>query len=247
MFNYEEIAVSMLPRRVDKVLDFGCGNGLFCKALKKMAKKVYGCDLDAELLEKARKSVKGVSFEVAQSDGKTQYKKDFFDCVYMMGVLEHVKDEKATLSEIWRVTKPGGSLCIYGINKGLFGFLDAGNIKFRFPRIHKFLYLALFGIEKYEKEFVRKRARGMQGDFTLGKKWHTHYSINDLNILLDGRFKIIRTFHFGLFVPFLLPLQFIFDIIFSKGSDVVKKLVRLDQKISNPRLSYLFIVQCQKC
>ncbi|KKQ97036.1 MAG: ubiquinone/menaquinone biosynthesis methyltransferase [Candidatus Woesebacteria bacterium GW2011_GWB1_39_12] len=246
MFNYEEITLSMLPKKVERVLDFGCGDGLFCKELKKKAEVVYGCDLDSALLEKAKKSVKGVNFEIARSDGKTPYKKDFFDCVLMMGVLEHVADEKITLSEIWRVMKPGGSLYIYGINKGMFGFFDAGNMKFRFPRLHKFLYSVLLGSKKYEKEFISKNARGMEGDFTLGKKWHTHYSVDDLRDLLGSKFKIIRIVHFGFFVPFLLPLQFVFDIIPPRRSGMIKKLVRLDQKISNSKFSYLFVVQCQK-
>ena len=44
-----------------------------------------------------------------------------FDCVVMMGVLEHVLDERKTLEDSQGFEK-GGAVYIYGLNKGLFGF-----------------------------------------------------------------------------------------------------------------------------
>ena len=91
------------------------------------------------------------NMQLSPSSGELPYKSNFFDCVVMMGVLEHVLDERKTLAEIHRVLRKGGAVYIYGLNKGLFGFLDTGNIKFRFPKLHKFLYKYFYNESMYKK------------------------------------------------------------------------------------------------
>lgn len=243
---YETVTLSLMAKKYDRVLDFGCGDGSFCKKLKSRAKEVYGCEIDRELIKKAKRTVKGVKFNLIEPKDKTPYTNNFFDCVFMMGVLEHVVDEKETLREVRRILKPGGSLFIFGINKNLLGFLDAGNLKFLFPSIHKFLYTFLLRKETYQKEFVEKRKEEMFGDITLGKKWHSHYSTKDLIKLFDGKFRIQVVRHFGLLIPILLPLKYIYDFNFKKTNRFLERLIYLDQKMMTPIHAYLFVVKCIK-
>jgi len=243
---YETVTFSLVPKDCGRVLDFGCGDGSFCKKLTKRANEIYGCDIDRGLIGKAKRTVKGVKFNLLGPKDKTPYKNNYFDCVFMMGVLEHVVDEKETLREVERILKPNGSLFIFGINKNSFGFLDAGNLKFVFPRIHKFLYTFLLRKDIYQREFIKKRKEGMFGDITLGKKWHSHYSTKDLTQLFDGKFRIQVVRHFGLFIPILLPLKYIYDFKFKKINRFLEKLIYLDQKIISPLHSYLFVVKCVK-
>ncbi len=246
MKHYEAVALSLAPKGCRRVLDFGCGDGSFCKKLTKRASEVYGCDTDRKLIGKAKKTVGNVTFSLVKPRDKTPYRNNFFDCVFMMGVLEHVDDEKGTLSEIWRILKPNGSLLVFGINKCPFGIFDAGNIKFRFPHLHKFLYSFLVSKKRYREEFVNKKQNGMFGDFSLGKKWHSHYSTKDLERLFKGKFKIQELVHFGLFVPILLPLKFVYDLKFKRTNRILEKIIRFDHQIRISNFSYLFVVRSNK-
>lgn len=243
---YETVTISIMSKDCNRVLDLGCGDGSFCKILKKRASKVYGCDIDRELIRKAKRTVKGVAFNLVKSGDKTPYNNNYFDCVFMMGVLEHVADERETLQEVRRILKPNGSLFIFGINKSLLGIFDAGNLKFISPRIHKFLYGLIFNKNVYQKEFIDKKKNGMFGDLTLGKKWHSHYSTRDINRLFDGKFKIKLVKYYGLFLPILLPLQYIYEYKYKQTNKFLEKLINIDQNMSIPILSYMFVMKSVK-
>ncbi len=239
-------SISKNSNKIRKILDFGCGTGRFTKRLFLPKMEVYGCDVDNNLLKKAKKRQKNIKFTYVSPYKKIPYKSNYFDCVTMMGVLEHVSDEKETLVEIYRILKKGGYLYIYGLNKGLFDIFDTGNIKFRFPYLHKVLYKLFYGEKAYRKEFVFKINHGIFGDFTVGKNWHTHYSVDDLNKLLRTKFKLNQHWLYSFTLPILLAIDFVYFSVFKKESKLIIWLARLDQKLKMGRLSYSFVIECQK-
>jgi ubiquinone/menaquinone biosynthesis C-methylase UbiE len=100
-----------------RVLDVGCGTGSLAVLIKSMhpQSEVVGRDPDAKALSIAKRKAQraGLSIEFDQGfSDRLAYKEASFDRVFSSFMFHHLaSDEKsATLGEIRRVLKPGGSL-----------------------------------------------------------------------------------------------------------------------------------------
>ncbi len=94
-----------------RVLDVGCGRGEFTSEIKKARPQLamYGCDIDANLLNYLKKHFKKEKIIITQCDAHDlPYTNETFDAVLMFDVLEHLNDPERSLSEISRVLKSGG-------------------------------------------------------------------------------------------------------------------------------------------
>ena len=92
------------------VLDLGCGLGEAAVYFAKMGKDVIATDLSQGMLDNAQKCAKKhhVKIKTIQSSSDRIHCQDnSIDVVYAANVLHHVDIEK-TMSEIFRVLKPGG-------------------------------------------------------------------------------------------------------------------------------------------
>src|SRR5689334_22229067 len=93
------------------MLDAGCGSGGNLRFLQRYG-SVIGIDLAAEALALGRKSLQS---DVARASVLAMPFADAsFDLVTSFDVLYHraVPDERAALSEVWRVLRPGGRLLL---------------------------------------------------------------------------------------------------------------------------------------
>jgi len=97
-----------------KVLDAGCGSGRYSQALSSYgASEVVGVDFSPENIRNAvainSRYVKSesVSFELADIR-KLPFPDDSFDVVFSNGVVHHLPDPSAGVTELLRVLKPGG-------------------------------------------------------------------------------------------------------------------------------------------
>ena len=98
-----------------RLLDFGCGNGADTILFAPDFSAVVGVDVEPARVEEARASAgsRGVSnVEYSVYDGeRLPFPDGSFDCVVSFEVIEHTRDDRAALSEIARVLKPGGLFC----------------------------------------------------------------------------------------------------------------------------------------
>ena len=89
-----------------KVLDFGCGSGIFVNELAKQGYQAHGLDISEEAVKFG--TLQGIQNLGVIDSHKIDFGDNTFDAVFTLDVLEHLEDEKWALDEIRRVLKPGG-------------------------------------------------------------------------------------------------------------------------------------------
>ena len=99
-------------------LDLGCADGGYVSAMiEGGADAVVGVDPNADQIAEARgRGLRAAEFVVAESE-HLPFADAAFDGVLLNEVFEHVGDERATLGEVYRVLKPGGTLALMSPNR----------------------------------------------------------------------------------------------------------------------------------
>jgi SAM-dependent methyltransferase len=240
---------SLIPPGAQRVLDFGCDDGAFLASLKGVP-ELYGCDINPQAVERARAAVPEGKFFVVGATPETPFEDNFFDAVSLLSVLEHVPDERALLGEIHRILKPGGTAIVLVPHKGMFAFADPGNVKFRFPRLHKLVHLSS---SRSSREEYAQRFEGQSKEGTIGchsNRWHVHYSGDELKALLRDRFDVERMHGFCLFNHVLSSLHTASSLVFrSEKFPLVRmfeKLVHWDFNLQPGQASAFIVVAARK-
>jgi ubiquinone/menaquinone biosynthesis C-methylase UbiE len=96
-----------------KILDFGCGTGIYAKLLTKKGAKVSGFDISKTMLDIAKKE--NPKLDLKFGSGYKIPFKEKFDIVNCSLVLEHIKDWNKAFKEVYRVLKPNG-IFVFSIN-----------------------------------------------------------------------------------------------------------------------------------
>ena len=92
------------------ILDIGCGTGAMLDDLKPFG-AVIGADFSPEALQFC--VTRGAPADLARADvRRLPFADASFDVVTAMDIIEHIDDDKAASSEIFRVLKPGGRLLV---------------------------------------------------------------------------------------------------------------------------------------
>lgn len=95
-----------------RVLDIGCGVGIFDELLVGRGAEVYGCDIFGTLLKKAKIRVPTGKFSLAEAENLWPYEDNSFDVVFLGNVLSFVDDHIRALKEAVRVCKPDGLVIV---------------------------------------------------------------------------------------------------------------------------------------
>ncbi len=93
--------------RDKRILDLGCGPGIYAKILDEKGARVKGIDISKELIRIAKKECPNGEFIVGSAE-KLPYKKEEFDMVLAALVLDHIENWDLILKEVRRVLKKGG-------------------------------------------------------------------------------------------------------------------------------------------
>lgn len=108
------------------VLDAGCGSGVWVLNLAYLpqVRKIIGIDISKNAVEECIKNTKAkrvrqkVKF-IKGSVTDLPFKKNFFDCILSIAVLEHILDIGKTFSEFNRVLKKGGYIGVLTVDFNL--------------------------------------------------------------------------------------------------------------------------------
>jgi 2-polyprenyl-3-methyl-5-hydroxy-6-metoxy-1,4-benzoquinol methylase len=95
--------------RTDKVLEIGCGTGLFTnKVYVQTGASITATDLSSDLLNQAKSKYPQINF-VIEDAMRMSFPDNSFDVVFGSSVLHHL-DMKSSLVEIYRVLKKNGRM-----------------------------------------------------------------------------------------------------------------------------------------
>ncbi len=106
----DELAALRQPGRL---LDVGCGDGLFLKLAADQGWQSHGIELSPMAVQQARRRLGGPDGRIICDEvGQAHFSDGYFDVVTLFNVLDQVTRPMDQLREIHRVLKPGGLLIV---------------------------------------------------------------------------------------------------------------------------------------
>ena len=114
----KELLIELLqPRRGEKILDVGCGTGVFTLDILAFGPRVTGLDISQPMLKRAGFKTKGYPFQgLAANMSHLPFVDGYFDRVFSVTAIEFVEDAKEAVAELFRVTKKGGVVVVTTLN-----------------------------------------------------------------------------------------------------------------------------------
>ncbi len=103
-----------VPLEGARILDIGCGLGVYVRKFREFSDDVCGIDIDPKRLREGAKTTPGLMLAVGEH---LPYPDATFDAIVLNEVIEHVTDDEATMAEAFRVLRPGGHIVIYAPNR----------------------------------------------------------------------------------------------------------------------------------
>lgn len=104
--------IAAAPWVSGKLLEIGCGEGRGVEVLAPRAESYLGLDKIPEVIERLKGKFPQYSFEQSVIPPLASLQSNTFDCVVSFQVIEHIREDKLFLEEIYRVLKPGGKAII---------------------------------------------------------------------------------------------------------------------------------------
>lgn len=179
--------VKIVALKDKKILDMGCGEGVWLDKFKEFTKSenIFGFDIDNESVEKFlmleskdTNQIPKQNLKVCESEN-LEFDSNQFDIILSNEVLEHVKDDLKTLQEANRVLKTGGKVIIFTPNSGwpfethgmfLGGKYYWGNIPF-LPWMPMFIRKKL---SPHVRNYGNRRVRSILKDSGFKIVYHSH-------------------------------------------------------------------------
>ena len=101
----------------EKLLDAGCGTGVFTIDFLSQGTEVVGLDISLPMLTHADMKLKSYPFFVVWGDMlRLPFRDNCFDKVVSVTALEFIEDANCAVGELFRVTHPGGLVVVATLN-----------------------------------------------------------------------------------------------------------------------------------
>ncbi len=114
-FRFLAIIKTIKKIKPKKILDAGCGNGIYLPHFASFAEKIYGIDSSesgCKIAKNRLKKFNNVIIKKMNLTKKLDFPDSFFDFILCSEVLEHIKNNKFTLFELKRILKPDGFILL---------------------------------------------------------------------------------------------------------------------------------------
>ncbi|MEM9603740.1 MAG: bifunctional 2-polyprenyl-6-hydroxyphenol methylase/3-demethylubiquinol 3-O-methyltransferase UbiG [Pseudomonadota bacterium] len=131
-----QFVIDRCPLRGKRVLDVGCGGGIFSEALARAGAEVTGIDLASQALEVARQHAADsglqIDYRTVSAEQHADEAHGQYDAVSCLEMLEHVPDPTAVVRALGSLVAPGGHVFLSTFNRNpksyLFGILAAERV-----------------------------------------------------------------------------------------------------------------------
>jgi ubiquinone/menaquinone biosynthesis C-methylase UbiE len=108
----------LAPQQRDRILDVGCGTGIFTERYLRQGARVTGVDLSLEMLRYGLlKTGLGAMLPVVADMRRLPFTDGAFDKTVSITALEFVADGRRAVQELLRITRRGGRLVIATLNR----------------------------------------------------------------------------------------------------------------------------------
>jgi SAM-dependent methyltransferase len=98
-----------------RILENGCGVGMYVEQLTRLGSRVIGLEFDYERATEAHQR----SEHIVNAAGESlPFPAATFDLILSHEVLEHVQDDRQAVAEMVRTLKPGGRIVLFCPNRG---------------------------------------------------------------------------------------------------------------------------------
>ncbi len=105
------------PSGDDRILDAGCGTGVFTIDYLAAGAEVVGLDISQPMLDAATRKAAGYPFRAVSGDmAQLPFADGSFDKAVSVTALEFIEDGTGAVAELFRVTKPGGLIVVGTLN-----------------------------------------------------------------------------------------------------------------------------------
>jgi SAM-dependent methyltransferase len=105
-----------LPLEGARVLDIGCGIGAYVEKFNAFGANAFGLDIDLDKVTQGRREKGLVGLALGLSEA-LPLAGEAFDGVLLHEVIEHVRDDRATIREAHRVVRSGGIVIVFAPNR----------------------------------------------------------------------------------------------------------------------------------
>ena len=106
------------PLEGEKILDAGCGTGIFTDDVLETGAQVTGLELSMPMLLGAKKKRMDDSFYLIQGDMRAlPFDENTFDKTFSVTAVEFIEDARGAINELFRVTRPGGCIVVATLNR----------------------------------------------------------------------------------------------------------------------------------
>ncbi len=99
-----------------RIMDLGCGSGVFTFLLNELGFRCYGLDISAPLVAAARRKKTDLSF-VAGDIELLPLRTESLDAILLSGVIHHFPSPLQCAREVFRVLKPNGVFVAFDPNR----------------------------------------------------------------------------------------------------------------------------------
>ena len=137
----KRLALEMLPAKLGRVLDVGCGPAVLAEALLERAEEFWGIDLSAQMIAHGEARIQSHALcsrcylSVGNGEALT-FADGAFDAVVSLGMLEYLPSYERALAEIFRVLRPGG-VAVLAVPNRASAYHRAGRVTTRLRALAK--------------------------------------------------------------------------------------------------------------
>lgn len=161
-----------------KVLDVGCGSGIYLEEMVKRGYVSAGVDMSPAMVKDTNSKLSSytnrLSYAICADVEKLPFPGNHFDAVICVGVLEYLKDDLLVLKELKRVVRSGGAIIFTLPNKyKIKNLLDP---YYYLVRIWQYVFVNL-GLKKKKNEHLK-------GYSTNESFTNKRYSLNRLKSIV---------------------------------------------------------------